>query len=130
MSEFKILFVDDEENILKAFERTFLEDTMKIYTAESAKRALELISLTDLDLIVTDIKMPGMHGLELIEEIRKKNSVVPVMVYTAFSGMKEDFVLHTHGIVDYYTKPDDYDSLCKRIKDMAVEKLFRGKTSI
>jgi YesN/AraC family two-component response regulator len=124
MADFKVLFVDDEKNILKSFVRMFFNDPIKIYTAEGAKEALNLISSTDLDLVVTDIKMPGMHGLELIEEIRKKNSVIPIMVYSAFPGMKEDFIVHTQNIEAYYTKPDDYDLLCKKIKDMASEKII------
>jgi CheY-like chemotaxis protein len=122
MSDFKVLFVDDEKNILKSFVRMFFNDPIKIYTAESALDALDLISSTDLDLIVTDIKMPGMHGLELIEKIRKKDSMIPVMVYSAFPGMKEDCIVHTHKIEAYYTKPDDYELLCNKIKNMASGK--------
>ena len=119
MSDFKVLFVDDEKNLLKSFVRMFLNEPIQIYTAESGSEALDLISTKDMDLIVTDIKMPEMHGLELIEKIREKNAEIPVIVYSAFSGMKEDHIIKTHKIKAYYTKPDDYELLCQKIKEIA-----------
>lgn len=126
MADFKVLIVDDEKNVLKSFKRMFFNEPIKIYTAEIAQDALNLMTETDLDLIVTDIKMPGIHGLELIEEIRKKDSIIPVMVYSAYLGMKEDCIIQTHNIKAYYTKPDDYDLLCDKIKEIATLKGLKG----
>jgi len=119
MSEFKVLFVDDERNVLSSFSRIFFNEPITIYTAESAKDALDLISSTPMDLIVTDIKMPDTHGLEFIEQIRKNDCTTPVIIYSAFPGMKNDCIIQTHAIKAYYTKPDDYDLICGKIKEMA-----------
>jgi len=119
MSEFKVLFVDDERNVLSSFSRIFFNEPIKIYTAESAEEALEIISSTPMDLIVTDIKMPDTHGLELIEQIRKNDRTTPVIIYSAFPGMKNDCIIQTHAIKAYYTKPDDYDLICAKIKEIA-----------
>ena len=122
MADFKVLFIDDERNLLRSFIRIFLNEPVQIFTAENAMEALEHVSSNDFDLIVTDIKMPGMHGLELIEEIRKEGSSAPVIVYSAFSGMKEDCIIKTHNIKSYYSKPDDYELLCNKIKELAYSK--------
>jgi DNA-binding NtrC family response regulator len=121
ISEYKVLFVDDSEDILKTIERMFFkEKPLKIFTAATTKLALEIITSMDLDLIVTDIKMPDMHGLELIEEIRKKYLDIPIIVYTAYTGMKEDFVVQLYNIEAYYIKPNDCNRLFKKIKEMST----------
>lgn len=119
MSEFKVLFVDDERNVLNSFSRIFFNEPITIFTAESAEEALDIISSTHMDLIVTDIKMPNTHGFELIEQIRKNDCTTPVIIYSAFPWMKNDCIIQTHDIKAYYTKPDDYDLICAKIKEMA-----------
>lgn len=126
MSEFKVLFVDDERNVLNSFSRIFFNEPITIITAESAEDALDLISSTSMDLIVTDIKMPRIHGLELIEQIRKNDCSTPVIIYSAFPGMRNDCIIQTYGIKAYYTKPDDYDLICAKIKEMASLKADTG----
>lgn len=128
INQYKVLFVDDSEDILKTIERMFFkEKPLKILTAASPGRALEIISSRDLDLIVTDIKMPDMHGLELIEEIRKKDSNIPIIVYTAYTGMKEDFVVRHYNIEAYYIKPNDCNRLYRKIKEMAISTINTKK---
>ena len=97
----------------------FKEESLKIITAASPESALKIISSTELNLIVTDIKMPGMHGLEMIEEIRKKNPDLPIIIFTAFKGMKEDYIVRLYNIKEYYIKPVDWNRLFKRIKQLS-----------
>lgn len=123
-----MLFVDDSEDILKTIERMFYkEESFKIITATSTEKALELISSMDLNLVVTDIKMPNMHGLELIEEIRKRDINIPVIIFTAFKGMKEDYVVRLYNIEAYYIKPFDFNRLYKKVKEMAASVEDSGK---
>jgi YesN/AraC family two-component response regulator len=105
----------------------FKEESLKIITATSPELALKHISSMDLDLIVTDIKMPGIHGLELIEEIRKKDSDIPIIIYTAFRGMKEDYIVRLYNIEAYYIKPIDWNHLYKKVKQMAASVKNPGK---
>jgi len=119
MENFNILFVDDEENVLKSYIRVFLNEPIKIYVADNGVDALKLFSTRDLDLIITDIKMPDMHGIKLIEEIRKRGSSLPIIIYSAYAKMKEDCAVENLNIQGFYAKPDDYNLLCEKIKEMA-----------
>lgn len=119
MENFNILFVDDEENVLKSYIRIFLNEPIKIYVADNGVDALKLFSTRDLDLIITDIKMPDMHGIELIEKIRTRGSSVPIIIYSAYAKMKEDCSIENLDIEGFYVKPDDYNLLCEKIKEMA-----------
>jgi CheY-like chemotaxis protein len=64
--------------------------------------------------------MPGIHGLELIEKIRKRDHEIPIIIYTAYSKMREDAVVKMYNIEVYYTKPNDYNRLYRKIKEMAA----------
>jgi CheY-like chemotaxis protein len=119
MNNFNVLFVDDEENVLKSYIRMFLNEPIKIYLADSGIDALKLFSSKDLDLIITDIKMPDIHGLDLIEEIRKKDPSIPIIVYSAYNKLIDDSVIKNLNIETFYSKPDDYNLLCERIKEKA-----------
>ena len=79
-------------------------EPIKIYLAENGIDALKIFSSKDLDLIITDIKMPDIHGLDLIEEIRKRGSSVPIMIYTAYNKMIDDCVVKNLNIQGFYSK--------------------------
>jgi two-component system NtrC family response regulator len=100
----------------------FREEPLKIITASNTDEALGLISSLDINLIVTDIKMPDMHGLELIEEIRKINPDIPIIIYTGYKGMKEDYIVKTYQIEAYFIKPYDHNRIFRKVKEMAVFK--------
>jgi YesN/AraC family two-component response regulator len=69
---FTLLFVDDEENVLKALKRVFLEENYNILVAGNADQALDLIERENIQLVISDFKMPGMNGVDLLREIKKK----------------------------------------------------------
>jgi DNA-binding NtrC family response regulator len=119
-SKYKVLFVDDSEDILATIERMFFkEEPLKIITAANPEYALKLVSSMDFNMIVTDIKMPDMHGLELIEKIRKKDPDIPIIIFTAYKGMKEDYIVRLYNIEAYFIKPIDWNRLYKKVKQMA-----------
>ena len=122
ISDFTILFIDDSKEILDAFVRMFAWEQFNVLTAEKADEALDIIDKQTPGVIVLDIKMPDVHGLELIEEIRKRDSEVPIIIFTAFRGMKEDFIVKTYNITEYYIKPGDYNRLYKKVQEIALNK--------
>ncbi len=69
---FTLLFVDDEENVLRALKRVFMEEDYHILTATSGQTALQLMEAEPVHLVMSDYKMPGMNGAELLKEIRRK----------------------------------------------------------
>ena len=114
----KILLVDDEEIILEILKDdivdSFPEST--VICAIDGVAALELFnSEGDFTLVITDIKMPRMNGLELIEEINKKDSPPPVIVVSGH--IDRDIDLNYGNKVDILTKPYDFEVLEELIKN-------------
>lgn len=107
----KILFVDDDENLLKSYQRMLRKANYQIFKVTSGEKAIELIERESVDLIVTDIRMPQMHGVELITRIRSQNNDIPIVVSSAAIGMREDDELKYHGVAAFIEKPVDEDVL-------------------
>ena len=80
-----LLIVDDEESVRDSLENWFLEDGYLVQCAENAKTALQILEDKTYDIVLTDIKMPGMDGLEMLKRIRTINSDILVIVMTAFA---------------------------------------------
>ena len=114
----RVLFVDDEELFLSIYENAFEKDPMKIFTASSAEKALATLSREAIDLVVTDIKMPGMHGLKLIEEIRKIDKSMPIIICSGYQGLKED--MYFYNVAALIEKPLKVQLLREKIMEILV----------
>jgi two-component system NtrC family response regulator len=100
-----ILIVDDEKNYLLVLEDLLIEEGYQVYTADSARRGLEIVQERDLDAVMTDMKMPGMDGMTLLERIRAQNPDLPVIMMTAFGTMEKALEATKKGAFDYIFKP-------------------------
>ncbi len=118
----KVLLVDDDANGLKSYRRRLRKNPWHIFLAQSGIEALELLQKEDIDLVVTDIKMPEMHGVELISEIRKTSKTIPIIVMSAYPGMKDDDELNFHGIAGFVEKPIDFEVLQDTINTLFEER--------
>ncbi len=118
MSRKQILFVDDDVHILRAYERSFRKTAWKVLTIPSAKKALEIIQSENIHMVITDIKMPGMHGFELIKEIRKYKQDLPVIVCSGYQGMRDDADILLNKVAGFFEKPVDLEILKSKIKDV------------
>ena len=78
-----ILIVDDEKNYLRVLSAVLEEEGYEVLTALSGREALEIHETSDLDLTLTDMKMPGMDGIKLLEHIKAKDPDLPVIMMTA-----------------------------------------------
>ncbi len=107
----KVLLVDDDMNGLKSYRRVLRKNPWHLFLAQSGIEALDILQKKDIDLVVTDIKMPEMHGVELISEIRKGSKTIPIIVMSAYPGMKGDDELQFHGIAGFIEKPVDLEVL-------------------
>lgn len=112
-----ILIVDDEESVRDSLFGWFTEDGYHVECAENAKKALALLESDQFDIILADIKMPGMDGLEMLRRIKshKKDSIVIVM--TAFATVDTAVKALKDGAFDYITKPFDPDDLSHLIRN-------------
>ncbi|MBI5584831.1 MAG: sigma-54-dependent Fis family transcriptional regulator [Deltaproteobacteria bacterium] len=110
-----ILVVDDEKNYLLVLKELLAEEGYEVSTAQSATAALEILAETDPDLIITDMKMPGMSGLELLERLKQKDPQLPVIMMTAFGTVEKAVEAMKKGAQDYITKPFDNEILKKTV---------------
>ncbi len=83
----KILFVDDEAPVLRAMRRTFRRSTFNVLCAESGKEALDIIKNNEIDMVITDIRMPQMDGFQLLREIASYNSQILCLVVSGWNEL-------------------------------------------
>jgi two-component system NtrC family response regulator len=100
-----ILIVDDEKNYLVILEALLAPEGYEIITEDNALNALRLIRETDLDLVITDMKMPGMDGMKLLEEAKRIDSELPVIMMTAYGTIEMAVEAMKKKAYDYITKP-------------------------
>ena len=106
----KLWIVDDEESI-RTICRSALEDVFQIDTFSNASEALLALNLEKPDLIITDIKMPGLSGLELLQKVSIKYPDLPTIVITAHSDIDNALSAYKGGAFEYLPKPFDVDTI-------------------
>jgi len=112
-----ILIVDDEESVRDSLYNWFIEDGFRVECAENAKKALTILESDQFDIILADIKMPGMDGLEMLKRIKAIKSDAIVIVMTAFATVDTAVKALKDGAYDYVTKPFDPDDLTHLIRN-------------
>ncbi|HDL78034.1 MAG TPA: sigma-54-dependent Fis family transcriptional regulator, partial [Bacteroidetes bacterium] len=125
----KILIVDDEFAARDSLTKWFQLDGYKVDAAEDAYKALELLEKKPFDIVLLDIKMPGMDGLELQERIREIDPDIIVIIITAFASVETAIRAIKAGAYDYVTKPFDPDDL-EHIIENAVDQRKLAKENI
>lgn len=121
-TKYSLLYCEDEEDIREMVVE-YLEDCFStIYVAKDGKEALEFYELYHPDIIITDIKMPKMNGLELAVAIRKENKEIPIIITTAYTTTK--YLLHAVelNLVKYLLKPIEEENLQEALTS-AMERL-------
>ncbi|WP_321285941.1 sigma-54 dependent transcriptional regulator [uncultured Sunxiuqinia sp.] len=112
-----ILIVDDERSVRDSLCSWFIEDGYRVVSAEDAKKALSLIESETFDIVLADIKMPGMDGLEMLKRIKTIRKEVIVIMMTAFAMVDTAVQALKDGAFDYVTKPFDPDDLSHLIRN-------------
>ncbi len=101
----KILVIDDEEIILLSCQRVLTEEGYEVQTRLSAREGLDLLAGETFDLVIADIKMPGMTGIELLREIKRDYPQVSVILITGYSTVESAVEAMKAGATDYLPKP-------------------------
>ncbi len=112
-----ILIVDDEESVRDSLYNWFIEDGYYVECAENAKTALSLLEAGNFDIILSDIKMPGMDGLEMLRRIKSMRQDSIVIMMTAFGTIDTAIQALKDGAFDYVTKPFDPDDLTHLVRN-------------
>lgn len=117
-----LLVVDDEASVRDSLYQWFLKDGYRVKTASNAKEALQILSQEKFDLLLIDIKMPGMDGLELFQHVKRFEYEPIVIIMTAFASVETAVQALKDGAFDYITKPFDPDELSHLVRN-AVRQL-------
>jgi DNA-binding NtrC family response regulator len=122
-----ILVVDDEKDMLQLLKRSLEPDlSCTVFTADSGQAALQMMSETRFDLVLADIRMPKMGGLELLEHVKRKNPDQTVVMMTAYRSVDAAVAAMKRGAYDFITKPFDHETLVVRLeKAMERSRLLR-----
>ena len=100
-----ILIVEDEAKMRRLLELNLGEDGFTTFSAEDAETGLRLLQQNPIDLVVTDLKLPGMNGLEFLQAVKRQNAALPVVVMTAFGSVETAVEAMKAGAADYVLKP-------------------------
>jgi DNA-binding NtrC family response regulator len=116
-----ILIVDDEESVRDSLYNWFVEDGYRVECAENAMKALSILESDSFDIILADIKMPGMDGLEMLRRIKLLKADSIVIVMTAFATVDTAVQALKDGAFDYITQPFDPDDLSHLIRNASKQ---------
>ena len=113
--DLNIMVVDDNKETIEYLSKLLEEIFGKVYTAKDGKEALEIFSKQPIDLLITDLNMPRVNGLQLIENIRFKNNEVPIIILSAYNESEYFMKSIEMGINGYVLKPVNMGSLVKAL---------------
>ncbi|MBI5212695.1 MAG: response regulator [Nitrospirae bacterium] len=118
MSKARILVIDDEEIVRISCERTLVPEEYEIDTAASGKEGLERFEQGEYDLVLIDLKMPGMNGIEVLVNIKKQRPEQRVMIMTGYDTVEHIVEAISSGAAHYLEKPFTPDTLIERINEV------------
>ncbi len=106
-----VLVVDDEPNYLVVLSELLRDEGFEVFTAQDGVAALEIVRQTDLDIVLTDMRMPRMDGLELLQQIKAHDRDLPVIVLTAYAEVEKAVAAMQAGASSYLAKPFSNEEL-------------------
>jgi DNA-binding NtrC family response regulator len=124
-----ILIVDDEEIVRESLTKWFIQDGYRVEAAENANAALKLMEKGPWDVVILDIKMPGMSGLELLKRLREIDKTSEVIMATAFASVESAVQALKDGAFDYVTKPIDPDHLSHLVANAIQQKTLEDQNT-
>jgi DNA-binding response OmpR family regulator len=122
----KILVVDDEEGARELFNTILTDEGYDVALAGSGEEALSLFKNQPFDLVITDIKMPVMDGLQLLQEIRKIGSKTDVIMVTAYGEVESYLKAMSLGAAEYINKPIRIKELKRIVHKVLTEQKSRA----
>ncbi len=112
----RILIVDDDPGQRSLLDSFLRSQGFQTVVADSGERALELLRADDFNLMISDVRMPGMTGLETLRQARQKHATLPVLLVTAYADIREAVGAMRDGALNYLAKPIDLDELLDTVQ--------------
>ena len=132
----RVLLVDDEKDFVEMLSLRLNEVGEKVTTAYSGQECLETLENKEIDVVILDIKMPGMDGMETLREIKKRFPLVEVIMLTGHGSTETAVEGMKMGAFDYLMKPADFDDLtikleaARKRKDEQEERIRKAESKL
>ncbi|MBI4978188.1 MAG: response regulator [Spirochaetes bacterium] len=117
-----VLAIDDEHTIRDLIKYTLEPENMIVVTADNGRAGLRVLETEPVDVIITDLLMPLMTGLEFLREIKKRKTAIPVIIITAYGNIEMAKQILSEGVFKLLEKPLDFDVLVPIVKDALKQK--------
>ncbi len=126
----KVLLVDDEEAFVNTLANRLKLRHLKVETVYNGEQALSAVAEKEPDVMILDLKMPGLHGMEVLRKIRKAYPNIQVIILTGHGTEKDEEEARRLGGFDFLKKPTDIETLLGKIKVAYKEKLEKTLSAI
>lgn len=123
----KILIIEDNVRVSTLLKRGLESQDYSIYISEDAEDAWPILNRINIDLIITDVMLPGMDGLQLTKKVREKGFTIPILILTALGTMDEKLEGFKVGADDYLVKPFEIRELYARVNALLQRAAFVPK---
>ncbi|WP_352432332.1 response regulator [Pyrinomonas sp.] len=125
----RILVIDDKEQMCAVLKKFLVGEGYAVETAQSAEQALQIMARAPFDLVLSDVRMPGMNGQELLDHLRERGDGVAVILMTAFASIEAAVEALKRGAADYISKPFSMDDVLFKIKRALEERDLRRRVA-
>jgi len=125
VNNFNVLLVDDELEFLATLVKRLTRRGLNISTAKNGKDALKIIGAKVIDVVVLDVRMPGIDGIQTLREIKKKDPLMEVIMLTGHASVEVAIEGMELGAFDYLMKPADIDDLFYKLQDAFKKKTIQ-----
>jgi len=126
----RLIIIEDEETLCESLKRVLSRESYSVDTASSAEAALEMLDRSAYDLIITDIILPGMNGIELLRRIREKNPEQIVVVMTAYASLETAVESLRAGAYDYIVKPVMHEEIKQIVRNAIRQKTLQKENML
>ncbi|MGA7877935.1 MAG: response regulator [Desulfoferrobacter sp.] len=127
MDAFSVLLVDDELEFLETLVKRLKKRNLAVQGVKSGEEALEWLAKESVDVVVLDVKMPGMDGIETLRRIKKSHPLVEVIMLTGHASMEVAIEGMELGAFDYLMKPMNIDELLYKLQDAYQKKSLQRR---
>ena len=125
MDSFRVLLVDDEEDFLSTVIKRLRKRGLNALGVGNGEEALQMLEQNPVDVVMLDVKMPGMDGIQTLREIKTRYPMIEVIMLTAHASMEVAIQGMELGAFDYLMKPVDIDELLYKIQDAYEKKTLQ-----
>ena len=126
----KLLLVDDEQRFLQTTQKLLTRKGIAAEIADSGEKALAVLEEKDIDVVILDVKMPGMDGIEVLREIKQKHPLVEVIMLTGHATLESAVEGLKAGAEDYLMKPCSIDALVGKAIEAFEKRMMRTEKAL